>query len=79
MPSEQPLDDTEFCPARSWRTRMASVMRQFERLVQEPVMRDDLPVDVIGIQCWNGKTRLTVSPVHDHKDVFSTDLEEVSP
>ncbi len=79
MPSEQPLDDTNFCPARSWQTRMASVMRQFERLVQEPVMRDDLPVNVIGIQHFNGKTRLTVSPVDDFKDVFATDLEEVSP
>lgn len=76
---DQPLDDTDFCPARSWQTRMASVMRQFERLVQQPVMRDDLPVEVIGIQHFNGKTRLTVSPVNDHKDVFATDLEEVSP
>jgi hypothetical protein len=57
---------------------MTSVMRQFEKLVSEPVRIGDRRIDVIGIQSFNGQTRLTVSPVDDYREVFATDVEEIS-
>lgn len=77
---QMPSEKNEHSPDRSWRTRMQSVMRQFESLTREEVIENSTlnSLRVVGLYRIHGKVRLTVAPVEDCLQVFSTDLEEVS-
>ena len=65
----------------SWHTRMASVIRQFEKLTNE-LMTDnnsgDL-VDVVGLHKSCGQTRLTVQAFEGTAGVYSAQLDRLMP
>jgi len=65
---------------RSWRTRMASVLRQFAKLTEEDHFdySTGTMVKIVGLCHTNGGVRLTVAPNDDPLNrVYSTDLEEL--
>lgn len=65
---------------RSWHTRMASVMRQFEKLTEDPVTDDNgESIMVIGLCRTVSGIRLTVSPEAGPAHVYSTDLDRLLP
>ena len=66
---------------RSWQTRMASVIRQFETLTEE-ILTDDHSgelVDVVGLCKSYGETRLTVKSREGTAGFYSTPLDRLMP
>lgn len=65
---------------RSWRTRMDSVVRQFQKLADEAkegVTEEGSGnlVRVIGMAVTCGKIRITVLPLDVPEDMYSVDVE----
>ncbi|HQX51852.1 MAG TPA: hypothetical protein PLR25_18170, partial [Planctomycetaceae bacterium] len=62
----------------SWHTRMASVIRQFEKLTEETMIDDDSGelVDVVGLCKTCGQTRLTVKSLEGTAGFYSTHVSE---
>lgn len=72
-------DPSSFRP--SWHTRMASVIRQFEKLTNE-LMTDNNSgelVDVVGLHKSCGQTRLTVESFEGTAGVYSAQLDQLMP
>jgi carbonic anhydrase len=65
---------------RSWRIRMDSVIRQFNKLSQEDLIEESSGnmVRIIGLCITHGKTRLTVLPIDTPGNMYATDVEELS-
>ena len=65
---------------RSWTTRMASVIRQFNKLAAENVIEESTgnSIKVVGMGTSNGVTRLTIDPVEAGGSFYSLDVEEVA-
>lgn len=76
MPSKEEREQTR----RSWRTRMDSVIRQFNQLAregEEGVTDEDSGnlVKIIGMALVCGKTRITVLPLDVPESMYSVDVE----
>ena len=81
MPSEQDHDAAEraLAVSRSWRTRMASVLRQFETLTSKPVYDKSLDqmVNVVGICQSLAGPMIQVIPTDADHGLYSVTVEDL--
>lgn len=76
MPSEQPKDLSTL--NISWQTRMASVMRQFDKLTKKPVFdkTNEVMVNIIGMTCVYSTPGIQVKPT-DGGAAYTARCEEL--
>jgi len=76
VPSEQPKDLSTL--NISWQTRMASVMRQFDKLTKKPVFdkANETMVNILGMTLVYGSPGIQVRPT-DGGDIYTLKLEEL--
>jgi hypothetical protein len=64
---------------RSWHTRMASVIRQFDALTKEEVMSDLGPVSILGFIRSGSTTMLSVCLDFETCKITSIEPDQVIP
>lgn len=82
MPSEQDHNAVEraLTAERSWKTRFASVLRQFDALATKPVFdkTKEQMVDIVGICQTTAGPMIQVIPTDADSGIYSVTVEELA-